>query len=99
MATPEDVKKLAALARISVPDSELPKFVEEFDAILKYVGQLEELKVTQGVEGREPLLPYTNVFRADENPHAPGEFTQKIAEQFPAHEGDSLSVKQILAHD
>ena len=95
MATPDDVKKLAALARISVPDSELPKFVEEFDAILKYVGQLEELNITKG----EPLLPYTNVFRADENPHTPGEFTEKIAEQFPAREGDSLSVKQILSHD
>jgi aspartyl-tRNA(Asn)/glutamyl-tRNA(Gln) amidotransferase subunit C len=95
MATSEDVKKLAALARISVPDSELKKFVVEFDAILKYVGQLEELKITKG----DPILPYHNIFRADENPHAPGMFTEKIAEQFPAREGDSLSVKQIISHD
>jgi aspartyl-tRNA(Asn)/glutamyl-tRNA(Gln) amidotransferase subunit C len=99
MATSEDVTKLAALARISVPESELEKFATEFDAILKYVGQLEELKVTQGDKGSEPLLPYTNIFRADENPHEPGKFTEKIAEQFPTREGDSLSVKQIISHD
>jgi aspartyl-tRNA(Asn)/glutamyl-tRNA(Gln) amidotransferase subunit C len=96
MATSEDVTKLAELARISVPESELEKFATEFDAILKYVGQLEELMVAAK---SEPLLPYTNVFRADENPHEPGMYTEKIAEQFPAREGDSLSVKQIISHD
>ena len=95
MATPEDVKKLAALARISVSEEALPKFVKEFEDILGYVGQLSELKVTLG----EPLLPYTNVFRADADPHEIGKYTEKLAEQFPAREGDLLSVKQILNHD
>jgi aspartyl/glutamyl-tRNA(Asn/Gln) amidotransferase C subunit len=95
MASTEDVKKLAALARISVPDSKQEKFAQEFDAILKYVGQLEELEVPKG----EPLLPYTNVFRADGEPHAKGKYTEKLAEQFPAREGDYLSVKQIISHD
>lgn len=95
MANAEDVKKLAALARVSVPEAELPKFAAEFDAILKYVGQLEELDVKKG----EPLLPYKNVFRADENPHAPGVWTEKLAEQFPKRDGDYLEVKQIISHD
>jgi aspartyl/glutamyl-tRNA(Asn/Gln) amidotransferase C subunit len=95
MATTEDVTKLAALARISVPESELKKFASEFDAILKYVGQLEELEVKKG----EPLLPYTNVFRIDGEPHAKGIHTEKLAEQFPAREGNLLSVKQIISHD
>jgi aspartyl/glutamyl-tRNA(Asn/Gln) amidotransferase C subunit len=95
MATSEDVKKLAALARISVPDEALPKLVQEFDAILGYVGTLSELKITEGT----PVLPYTNVFRADENPHKSHEFTEKLAEQFPAREGDLLSVKQIISHE
>jgi aspartyl/glutamyl-tRNA(Asn/Gln) amidotransferase C subunit len=95
MATADEVKKLAALARITVPDADLPKFAAEFDAILKYVGQLEELKVEKG----EPLLPYTNVFRADGTPHEKGKYTKRIVEQFPAHEGDALAVKQIISHD
>jgi aspartyl/glutamyl-tRNA(Asn/Gln) amidotransferase C subunit len=59
MATSEDVKKLAALARLSVPEETLPKFAKEFDAILGYVGQLADLDIKAG----EPLLPYTNIFQ------------------------------------
>ncbi len=95
MATTDDVKKLAALARITVPEEKLAKFAEEFEAILGYVSKLDELVVPQAT----PLLPYTNVFRADENPHEIGKYTEKLTEQFPAREGDLLSVKQILIHD
>ena len=96
MATTEEVKKLAALARISVSDSELEKFTAEFDAILAYVGQLEKLELPKsGVE--KPVL--RNVLRADGEPHAAGVFTEKLAEQFPQREGDALSVKQIITHD
>jgi aspartyl-tRNA(Asn)/glutamyl-tRNA(Gln) amidotransferase subunit C len=91
----EDVQKLAALARLSIPEERLPKLAAEFDAILGYVSQLDELTIDK----RLPLLPYTNAFRADENPHESGVFTEKIAEQFPAREGDYLSVKQIISHD
>ncbi len=95
MATPEDVKKLAALARIPLSEEELPKFVKEFDAILEYVGQLEALEVKKG----ELLLPYTNVMREDGEPHAKGKYTKKLVEQFPAREGDYLEVKQIVNYD
>jgi aspartyl/glutamyl-tRNA(Asn/Gln) amidotransferase C subunit len=95
MATVEEVKKLAALARIEVPEETLPKFAAEFDAILGYVGQLEQLTVPE----KTPLLPYTNIFREDGLPHEKGKYTEKLAKQFPAREGDLLSVKQILSHD
>ena len=95
MATPEDVTKLAALARITVPEEKLAQFAQEFDAILGYVSKLDELTVPQGT----PLLPYTNVFREDGEPHEVGKYTEKLAEQFPAREGDLLSVKQIVSHD
>ena len=95
MATTDDVKKLAALARITVPEEKLAKFAEEFEAILGYVSQLDELVVPQAT----PLLPYTNVFRADEHPNETGKYTEKLAEQFPTREGDLLSVKQIVSHD
>lgn len=96
MATVEDVKKLAALARIRVEDKELEKFTSEFDAILAYVGQLEKLELPKG-GGTKPAL--RNVMRADDEPHAPGMYTERIVEQFPARKGDALSVKQIITHD
>lgn len=97
MATTEEVKKLAALARISIGDAELEKFTAEFDGILAYVGQLETLDIPKDMNIEKPAL--RNVMRVDGEPYAPGIFTEKIAEQFPAREGDSLVVKQIITHE
>jgi aspartyl-tRNA(Asn)/glutamyl-tRNA(Gln) amidotransferase subunit C len=97
MATAEEVKKLANLARISVSEEELPSFVKEFDAILAYVGQLEALEIPKAQTGELP--PLRNVMRLDGEPHATGMYTEKIAEQFPSREGDALVVKQVITHD
>ena len=96
MATTEEVKKLAALARIRVGDEELAKFTSEFDSILKYVGQLESLQLPAS-SSQPPAL--RNVMREDGEPRASGEYTEKLAEQFPQREVDALSVKQIISHD
>jgi len=95
MATTDDVRKLAELARIEVPEDRLPKFAAEFDQILAYVGQLNELSVGKG----EPLLPYENVMRKDTDPTPRGTWTEALVEQFPKKDGNSLSVKQIISHD
>ena len=97
MATTEEVKKLAALARITVDEADLEKFTREFDAILAYIGQLETLNLPKEGEEEKPLL--RNVMREDGGPHASGAYTEKLAEQFPKREGDALVVKQIITHD
>lgn len=97
MATTEDVKKLAALARIAVENAELEKFTSEFDAILSYVGQLETLDLPKDIKGEKP--PLRNVMRADGEPHALGAYTEKLAAQFSGREGNALSVKQIIQHE
>lgn len=96
MVTSEDVKKLAALARIRVEDAELEAFTKEFDAVLAYVGQLEEVKLA-GTAGDKP--PLHNVMREDGAPHAPGAYTEKLVAEFPSREGDALLVKQIINND
>ena len=50
MATTDEVKKLAGLARIRIDNTELEKFTSEFDAILAYVGQLEKLNLSDKKE-------------------------------------------------
>jgi len=97
MATTEEVKKLATLARLNIQDVELEKFMREFDAILAYISQLEKLELPKGAAREKP--PLRNVMRADGVPHASGEYTEKLAEQFPKREGDALVVKQIITHD
>lgn len=96
MVTTEEVRKLAALARIRIDDAELEAFTKEFDGILAYVGQLEQVDLGKEANEKPPLR---NVMREDGEPHASGRYTEKLAEQFPAREGDSLAVKQIISHD
>lgn len=96
MASADEVRKLASLARIGVADAELETFAKEFDGILAYVGQLDSLTVTSP----EPVASAVrNVFREDTNAHAAGAHTEALAAQFPKRDGDYLSVKQIISHD
>ena len=97
MATVEEVKKLAALSRISIADAEIEKFTGEFDAILAYVSQLESLEIPSSAVGEKPVL--RNVMREDGEPTTPGTNTEKMAAQFPARAGDALAVKQIISHE
>ena len=97
MASTEEVKKLAALARIKLDDSELEKFTNEFDAVLDYVGQLEQLKLS--TDGTHAIPPLRNVFREDEEPTPAGTYTEKIVAAFPKKKGNALSVKQILFYE
>ena len=97
MATGEEVKKLAALARLSIPEAKLTAFAAEFDAILSYVSQLEALDVPTDLDSERP--PLRNVMREDDAPHESGVYTEKLVAQFPERAGNALSVKQIVSHD
>lgn len=97
MASLDDVKKLAALARISLPEEGAEAFAKEFDAILAYVGKLDELSLPASDERARPA--HRNVLREDGEPHAAGAYTEKLVGEFPEREGDYLKVKQIISHD
>ncbi|HEX8946816.1 MAG TPA: Asp-tRNA(Asn)/Glu-tRNA(Gln) amidotransferase subunit GatC [Candidatus Paceibacterota bacterium] len=97
MASVEEVKKLAALARITLADDELEKFTQEFDAILDYVGQLEQLSLP--TDGAPEVPPLHNVFREDGEPTRAGTYTEKIVAAFPERKGNALAVKQIISYE
>lgn len=97
MATPEDVTRLAALARLSIPADTLPAIAAEFDSILTYIGQLDELSLES--EGTPHVPENHNAFRIDGNAQEAGAWTETVTKQFPQREGNSLAVKQILNHD
>lgn len=94
--TPDDVKRLASLARIEVAEEDLPALAAEFEAVLTYVGALDALKLPD--EGAA-MPDVRNVFREDGVPYASGTWTEAIVGQFPQKEGDSLAVKQIITHE
>ena len=96
MTSADDVRKLAALARITLTDEEVERFSKEFDSILEYAGQVEALKIPKGMEF-EPAL--RNVLREDGEPDEKAKYTKKIVEQFPDKDGNSLKVAQIISYD
>lgn len=96
MTTPEEVTKLAALARIAIPEESLETFTKEFDGVLTYVGTLEELSLHHETPTAGAVR---NVFREDGEPHASGMHTENITAQFPKRDGNYLSVKKIISYD
>lgn len=63
--TPELVKYLESLARITLTEDEEKKVGGELGDILAYMDMLNELD-TQGVEAMSHCFPVTNVMREDE---------------------------------
>lgn len=96
MADANDVRSLAALARLSIPEERVESFAREFDAVLSYIGKLDELALDEtSIEAGA----VRNAFREDADPHDSGLYTDALVEQFPEKEGNHLSVKKIISYD
>lgn len=63
--TPELIKYLESLARITLSEDEEKKVGKELQDILTYIDTLNELDTT-GVEAMSHSFPITNVLRKDE---------------------------------
>lgn len=63
--TPDLIKYLESLARITLTEDEEKKIGGELQDILTYIDKLNELD-TEGVEAMSHCFPLNNVFRADE---------------------------------
>ena len=63
--TPDLIKYLEKLARITLSEDEEKKVGNELQDIISYIDMLNEL-VTDGVEAMSHCFPVTNVMREDE---------------------------------
>ena len=64
MISSKDVEHISWLASIKINDDEKEKFVEQFNSILEYFHQLDEVD-TDGVEPTYRVVDLANVFRED----------------------------------
>lgn len=88
-----EVRKVARLARLDLPDADLAVFAKQLTAILGYMDQLKELN-TEGVEPLAHPLPVQNVFRPDElKPSLP---VDEALANAPARSGDFFAVPAVL---
>jgi len=88
----QDVKKIAQLARISIPEEELESIANDMDSILGYIKQIEEVSVNEN-RVEQYLI---NQAREDVVTNESGEYTESIISQAPARDGDYVKVKKIM---
>lgn len=94
MAEPKvDVRTLAALARIEVPDVELEKLEREIPSILAFVETIQKADVSKTTSTPE----LRNVVREDGEPHQTGIYTEALLAQAPVRQGNRLAVKQVIS--
>lgn len=89
----EEIKKLATLARINMTDEEMTEIAHDFDSILAYVGQVQEVAGKVNTEQKHIL---SNVMRSDTVTNTPGEYSEKIIAEMPETENGYLKVKKVL---
>lgn len=89
----DDVLKLATLARIEVSDAEATELAGDMENILAYVGQVNDLDLTEEDGETGPIF---NVMREDNNAHESGLYTEDLLQAAPEREGDYIKVKKIL---
>lgn len=92
MISKEEVKKLADLARLRVPEEELDQLTHDLESILGYVSELKNAPVSE-TEEKPPLV---NVLRADLDPHESGVYTDELLAALSKSRDNYLSVKPIL---
>lgn len=61
----EEVRKVAALARLELSEAEIEQYREQLSAVLSYVEQLNELALDE-IEGTARAVPQHNVWREDD---------------------------------
>jgi aspartyl-tRNA(Asn)/glutamyl-tRNA(Gln) amidotransferase subunit C len=91
--TPEDVRWVAHLARLSLSDADLATMTRQLSAILDYVEQLQQVP-TDGVEPLAHPLPVQNVFRPDEP--VPSLSVDEALANAPDRRGDFYGVPAVL---
>ena len=91
--TPDDVARLARLARIALTPQELDRLAPQLDLIVESVARVSEI-ATADVPATSHALPLTNVMREDRvQPSLP---RAEVLAMAPETEDDRFRVPRIL---
>jgi aspartyl-tRNA(Asn)/glutamyl-tRNA(Gln) amidotransferase subunit C len=93
MISKDEVKHIAALARIGLSEEEMEKYSHDLSAVLKWIDQLKEADV-KNVKPMAHITGMNNISREDEN----REFGNKegIIKLFPEKKNGYDKVKSVL---
>ena len=90
----DDVRKVAHLARLQLPEEKIATYTGQLERILEYVAQLESVD-TEGVPPTTRAVEVVNVTRDDIV--VPTDVREQLLDEAPQREGDFFRVPRILA--
>ena len=88
-----DVRKVAHLARLELPEDQIESYTEQLEDILSYVDQLQEID-TKNVPPTSRAVEVVNAMREDLV--EVNTSREDILDQAPQREGDFFRVPKIL---
>jgi aspartyl-tRNA(Asn)/glutamyl-tRNA(Gln) amidotransferase subunit C len=91
--TVEDVRKVAHLARLELPEEKIATYATQLERILDYVAHLEQVD-TEGVPPTTRAVEVVNVTRDDRVEPTP--VREELLDLAPQREGDFFRVPRIL---
>ena len=89
-----DVRKVAKLARLDLPEEKIATYTGQLERILGYVDQLQAVD-TDGVPATTRAVEVVNVTREDTV--VPTDVREQLLDEAPLREGDFFRVPKILA--
>ncbi|HEX9595068.1 MAG TPA: Asp-tRNA(Asn)/Glu-tRNA(Gln) amidotransferase subunit GatC [Candidatus Saccharimonadales bacterium] len=90
----DDIRHLAALARITLSPDEEGMFSTQLSSILKYVEQLNAIDTT-GLEPTSQVTGLSSVSRSDQEV-SDTMSTNELLNQTPSREGDNIMVPKVI---
>ena len=90
----DDVRKVAQLARLELPDDKIATYTSQLERILDYVDHLQAVD-TEGVPPTTRAVEVVNVTRDDVV--VPTAVREQLLDEAPQREGDFFRVPKILA--
>ena len=90
----DDVRKVAKLARLDLPEEKIATYTGQLERILGHVDQLQAVD-TDGVPATTRAVEVVNVTREDTV--VPTDVREQLLDEAPLREGDFFRVPKILA--
>jgi len=95
----DEVKKVAALARLDLSEEEIDVLTPQLSNILGFIDQLKEVDTTD-TEPTAQVTGLSDVWRADEfEDWDKGEVAAALAQAPDGLEGNQIKVKKVLEQD
>jgi aspartyl-tRNA(Asn)/glutamyl-tRNA(Gln) amidotransferase subunit C len=89
----QDVRKVAGLARLALPEEKIATYTAQLERILEYVNHLQAVD-TEGVPPTTRAVEVVNVTREDRVEPTP--VREQLLDLAPQREGDFFRVPRIL---